>query len=64
MYKKLLESADIEWMAILPLIIFVTFFVVVIIRVVRSKQSFIDKMANLPLEDDDSVPASSLESDN
>jgi len=58
-----LESADIEWMAILPLLLFVTFFVVIIVRALRSKQTFIDKMANLPLEDDDVKPASAEESD-
>ncbi len=51
MYKKILESTDIEWMAILPLVLFVTFFVGIIIMVIRRKQSFIDEMANLPLED-------------
>lgn len=52
MYKKILESTDIEWMAILPLVLFVTFFVGIIIMVIRRKKTFIDKMANLPLEDE------------
>ena len=63
MYKKILESTDIEWMAILPLLLFVAFFVGIIIMVIKRKQSFIDKMANMPLEDNEVAPDYSKDSD-
>ena len=63
MYKKILESTDIEWMAILPLLLFVAFFVGIIIMVIKRKQSFIDKMANMPLEDNEVASDYSKDSD-
>ncbi len=52
MYKYILESVEnINWLAIVPLIIFFLFFTVTIILVMRKKKSFIDKMGNLPLEE-------------
>ncbi|MFT5167753.1 MAG: hypothetical protein ACI8P3_002991 [Saprospiraceae bacterium] len=53
MYKYILDSIDqIDWLAIIPLIIFFTFFVGTIIQVVREKKSFIEKMEKMPLEED------------
>ena len=56
MYKYILERAgDIDWMAIVPLLIFTTVFAIVVIRAVTAKKGFIDKMANLPLDENDSL---------
>ena len=53
MYKYILESVEnINWLALGPLVIFFLFFTTVIILVMRKKKNFIDKMGNLPLEDD------------
>lgn len=53
MYKYILESVNqINWLAIIPLLIFFIFFSVTIIRVIRKDKKFIDKMGNLPLEKD------------
>lgn len=52
MYKYILESIDqINWLAIIPLIIFFLFFSMTVIRVMKEKKSHIEKMENLPLED-------------
>lgn len=63
MYKKLLESADIEWMAIFPLLLFTIFFVGIVVIALRRKQTFIDKMANMPLEEDEDSSNNSDESE-
>lgn len=56
MYKYIIERAgDIDWMAIVPLLIFTTIFVIISIRAVTAKTDFIDKMANLPLDENDSL---------
>lgn len=53
MYKYLLESAgDINWMALLPLIIFVVFFTVILIVTILRSKSHMRHMAELPLQDD------------
>ena len=52
MYKYILESAgDIDWMAIVPLLLFFIFFIGVSYMAITSKKSFINKMENLPFED-------------
>ena len=53
MYKYLLDNAgDLNWMAILPLLIFVLFFtLVVVVTFVRDKKH-IDHMAQMPLQDE------------
>jgi hypothetical protein len=54
MYKYILQSIDnINWLAIGPLIIFFAFFVFVTISTLIKKKSFVDKMGQLPLADDD-----------
>lgn len=52
MYKYILEQAgDIDFLAIIPLIIFVVFFVGVSLRAIRHDKKFVEKMANMPLDD-------------
>lgn len=56
MYKYILERAgDIDWMAILPLMIFTIVFAVVIVRAITHKKDFINHMASLPLDENDSL---------
>ena len=53
MYKYILETAgQIDWMAIMPLLIFFSFFMITLIITMRKKKSFIDKMKYLPFETD------------
>lgn len=53
MYKYILQSIEnINWLAIGPLILFFLFFVLVSLSALRKKKSFIEKMGNLPLEED------------
>lgn len=53
MYKYILESAgQINWMAIMPLIIFFSFFTVTLVITMRKNKAFIDKMKHLPFEGD------------
>ena len=52
MYKYILESAgNINWMAIFALVTFFLMFSISAVAVFRKKQSFIDQMASLPLDD-------------
>ena len=52
MYKYLLESSgNINWMALFALITFVAIFIIGSVNILRRDTAFIDKMANLPLED-------------
>jgi len=51
MYKYILESVNqINWLAIIPLLIFFTFFAITIIRVMKQDKEHIKKMENLPFE--------------
>ena len=53
MYKYILENAgDINWMALFALLTFFLMFAIILITTFRSKSSVIEKMANLPLEED------------
>ena len=53
MYKHILESAgNINWMAILALVTFFTLFIIGIVTVFGKNKDYIDKMSNLPLEED------------
>ncbi len=53
MYKYILEPIEnIDWLAVGPLVLFFVFFTVITISALRKKRSYIDKMGNLPLEDD------------
>ena len=51
MYKYILESVDkINWLGIIPLLLFFTVFVLTFINVMRKDKQYIDKMSNLPLD--------------
>ncbi len=53
MYKYILEQAgEINWLGTVPLVLFVLFFTIVTIRVIRRDKKFINKMAQLPLEEE------------
>ena len=56
MFKHILAGAgDINWMAIFALVTFVWLFIVSAITIFRKSNSFIDHMANLPLDEDKKV---------
>jgi hypothetical protein len=58
MFKYILEGAgDINWMAISALITFMVIFIVSTVMAFKSPPSYIEKMANMPL--DDSYPVNS-----
>lgn len=62
MYKHLLNriAEDIDWMALLPLLLFFTVFALVIVAVMAARKSHMDYMAGLPLENDPETPESQL----
>lgn len=52
MYKYILDQAgDFNFLATVPLLIFVIFFVGVSLRAIRQDKKFVNKMANLPLDE-------------
>lgn len=56
MFKYILEKAgDIDWMALVPLVLFVVIFTFIILRTMRQKKDYVDHMSNLPLEDDEAL---------
>ena len=56
MYKYLLESgANINWMAIFALVTFVLIFLISVAVVFGRSKDFVDRMANLPLDEEKSV---------
>jgi len=55
MFKHILENAgNINWMAIFALLTFFSLFVISAVVIVTKRQNWIDKMANLPLEENPS----------
>jgi hypothetical protein len=53
MYKYILEAAgNINWMAVMSLVTFMTVFVISSLLILRKNNSHISHMAHLPLEDD------------
>jgi len=53
MYKYILDSAkEIDWMAIIPLLIFFIFFTATIIVTMRKEKQYISHMERLPLDND------------
>ena len=53
MYKNILDAVEnMEWLAIVLLLLFFFVFTFVIYRVIRANTPFMDKMASLPLEND------------
>lgn len=56
MYKYILEQAgDIDWMAITSLLIFTIVFAIITIRAITHKKEFMNRMASLPLDENDSL---------
>jgi len=54
MYKYILESVEnLNWLAVVSLVLFFSIFVVSTIWIMTRKKDFIDKMSNMPLEDDE-----------
>ncbi len=52
MFKYILESAgNINWMAIASLLTFMAVFIISAVMAFRSQPAFIDKMAQMPLDD-------------
>ena len=57
MYKYILEMAgNINWMAIFALLTFFTVFTIAIVLVLGKRRSFSDRMARMPLEEDNNQP--------
>jgi ATP/ADP translocase len=55
MYKKVLAAIEgIDIYPVITLIIFFTFFVLWLVYVMKLKKSYIDRMSDMPLSDDDS----------
>ena len=53
MYKYILESVEqMNWLGVIPLLIFFTFFVILLIRVMRQDKGHIEKMEQLPFDND------------
>lgn len=62
MYKEILQSIEgIEIYPIISLIVFILFFIVVTIRLVRMDKSYINKMKKLPLNNEDNKKLNSGE---
>ena len=56
MFRNILSSAEgINYYALTVLVLFFVFFITVFIRALTAKKGFIDKMSNLPLEDDETL---------
>lgn len=56
MFKYIIERAgNIDWMAIIPMIIFVVIFALVIIYAFFNKKTDFDSIAQIPLEDNDDI---------
>ncbi|MFU8859436.1 MAG: hypothetical protein ACNA8K_03335 [Cyclonatronaceae bacterium] len=55
MYKDVLSRMEgVDLFPLISLFIFLTFFVLLIMWVIRLNRGYIDTMANMPLEDDES----------
>ncbi|GMU96135.1 MULTISPECIES: cbb3-type cytochrome c oxidase subunit 3 [Ignavibacterium] len=62
MYKEILQSIKgVEIYPIISLIVFILFFIVVIIRLVRMDKSYISKMKQLPLNNEENNKTNSGE---
>lgn len=52
MFKYILQNAgDIQWLALFPLILFFLVFVFAMIMTMLKNKKYIDRMANLPIEE-------------
>jgi len=53
MYKYIIDKAgEMELFAIIPLVLFFTVFLFFTVWIMSKNKAYIDKMSNLPLEDD------------
>jgi hypothetical protein len=53
MYKQVLNSiSDIDIFPVISLILFVSFFALMLIRVIYARKDYVEHMSNLPLEED------------
>lgn len=52
MFKHILAGADINWMAIFALITFFALFAIAVIAIFATDKKYLNKMANLPLEEE------------
>lgn len=53
MYKQVLNSiSDIDLFPVISLILFVSFFVLMLIRVIYTRKDYVEHMSNLPLDED------------
>lgn len=52
MFKHILAGADINWMAIFALVTFFALFAIALVAIFASDKKYIQKMANLPLDDE------------
>jgi cbb3-type cytochrome oxidase subunit 3 len=58
MYKDVLSRMEgVDLFPLIALIIFFTFFVLLIVWVVRLKRSYVDSMANMPLDEEEASTA-------
>lgn len=54
MYKYIIEKAgESEWMALMPLLLFFLIFTIITIIALTRKKDYLDKMSQLPLDDDE-----------
>lgn len=54
MYKYLLQSVEnLNWLAVFSLVLFFTIFMGMTIWIMTRKNDYLDKMSNLPLEDEE-----------
>ncbi|MCB0659052.1 MAG: hypothetical protein KDC57_23070 [Saprospiraceae bacterium] len=62
MFKYIINHAgNVNWMAILALLTFMTIFVMSVVLIFRKDKKYLDHMAHLPLdEDDDSLSSTTL----
>lgn len=62
MYKEILQSIEgVEIYPIISLIVFVLFFIVVTIRLIRMDKNYINEMKQLPLNNEDNKKINSGE---
>ncbi len=65
MYKQVLNSiTDIELFPIISMILFISFFALMLYKVYHSGSSWVDHMASLPLEDVSTIEAISADATN
>ncbi|MFQ5448510.1 MAG: hypothetical protein ACE5FF_16410 [Saprospiraceae bacterium] len=54
MYKYILESVEkMNWLAVACLVLFFSIFILSTVWIMTRKKDFIDRMSNMPLEDDE-----------